>query len=157
MKDISLVDLDLDVIVPKVLKAGLFVGGGYLLYLAYKKNQAKTESTHLFEEAGTTVDTETNYTINLIRTPTSIATALKIAMNPSGVDYMMDFDGTEEEPMYAVAKETHPNQWEEVVSSYSKLFNRNLLTDLVSELGADEFNTFQSNLGEAYGRNFKIQ
>ena len=68
------------------------------------------------------------------------ATYLYNAMNPSGISWMRSFDNTNEAMIYAAGRKI--TNWNSVQRTYQNLYNRNLLSDLQSELDNKEFKTF---------------
>ena len=76
------------------------------------------------------------------------AQVLKIAMNPSGFDWMMSFDGTNLTHVMAIAKEI--KDFSTVQNYYGRLYpGRNLVNDLEAELSVNELSQFYSLLGTA--------
>jgi len=72
------------------------------------------------------------------------ATILYTAMNTSGISWMRSFDQTNEAGIFEAARNI--TDWNAVQSTYKKLYSRNLLEDIQSELDTDEFKTFMSIL-----------
>jgi hypothetical protein len=68
------------------------------------------------------------------------ATFFYNAMNPSGISWMRAIDYTDEDMIYAAARKV--TDWNAVQSTYNNLYNRNLLSDLQSELSTSEYKTF---------------
>lgn len=69
------------------------------------------------------------------------AQQLKIAMNPSGFDWMFSVDGTNERLIFATAQSI--DNFAQVQRDYNKLYTgRNLVSDLESELSAESLSKF---------------
>lgn len=78
------------------------------------------------------------------------ATVLFNAMNTSGVSWMRSFDQTNEKEMFEAARNI--TDWNAVQATYKKLYSRNLLEDVQSELDTEEFKTFMSILNSNKNR-----
>lgn len=74
------------------------------------------------------------------------ATVLHNAMNPSGITWMRNMDRTDEEMIYSAARKI--TDWNAVQLTYRNLYNRDLLSDLQSELDTEEYQTFLRILGQ---------
>lgn len=72
------------------------------------------------------------------------ATIMYNAMNPSGISWMRSFDTTNKNALLESARNV--TNWNSVQSTYKKLYTRNLLEDIQSELNTDEFTTFMAIL-----------
>ncbi len=72
------------------------------------------------------------------------ATVLYNAMNPSGIKWMKSFDTTNEDMIYEAARKI--TNWNEVQTTYRNLYQRDLLSDLESELKTEELKTFYTIL-----------
>ncbi len=68
------------------------------------------------------------------------ATFFYNAINPSGISWMRSFDHTDEKMIYEAARKV--TDWNSVQKTYLNLYNRNLLSDLQSELNTAEYKTF---------------
>ena len=68
------------------------------------------------------------------------ATFFYNAINPSGISWMRSFDFTNEKMIYDAARKV--TDWNSVQKAYANLYNRNLLSDLQSELNTTEYKTF---------------
>ncbi len=68
------------------------------------------------------------------------AAVLHNAMNTSGIKWMRSIDQTNEKEIYEAARKI--TNWKEVQKTYRKLYNRDLLSDLQSELDTEEYQTF---------------
>lgn len=74
------------------------------------------------------------------------AVSLNNAMNPSGNNWMRNFDGTDEAGMYQIAEKI--TNWPAVVQAYQTLYNRNLIDDINSELDSSELDNFNAILNK---------
>lgn len=74
------------------------------------------------------------------------ASVLYNAMNTSGISWMRSFDQTNEEMIYGAARKI--TNWNAVQLTYRNLYNRDLLSDLQSELDTDEYETFLKILSQ---------
>jgi Annexin len=68
------------------------------------------------------------------------AQGLRLAMNPSGNEWMRKFDGTTTDTIFSIAKEI--TDIESVRQAYKKLYNTSLYEDLQSELSANDYQKF---------------
>jgi len=71
---------------------------------------------------------------------TSLAIAIRQAVNPWGVDWAIEFDGTSEGELMDVAKQI--TDFESVAASYSRLYAENLVDRLQKELSVQGFQQF---------------
>jgi len=78
------------------------------------------------------------------------ATILHNAMNPSGISWMRSYDGTNNTAVFEAARNI--TDWNAVQATYKKLYARNLLSDLQSELNTNELNTFMTILNTSKAR-----
>lgn len=114
----------------RILIGGVVIGlGGYLAYkvggsLLKSINKNTTQS-----QAGESVEIQQ-------------ATVLRAAMNPSGFSWMMSFDTTDNKTILSMA--TQIVKLEDVISAYRKLYDSDLLSDLQSELSAEDYKNFIS-------------
>jgi hypothetical protein len=74
------------------------------------------------------------------------ATVLYNAMNPSGITWMRAMDKTNEDMIYGAARKI--TNWNAVQTTYRNLYNRDLLSDLQSELDTKEYQTFLKILSQ---------
>lgn len=74
----------------------------------------------------------------------ALATSYKQAMNPSGYSWMFGFDGTDEDLIYQLAAKT--GNYKNVYDAYKKQYNRDLTTDLQSELSTGGYQLFMNIL-----------
>jgi hypothetical protein len=72
------------------------------------------------------------------------AMALRAAMNPSGFDWMKNFDGTNTDALYSTA--TQITDLNQVQEEYTKLYQSDLMDDLRKKLGADGLTKFLNTL-----------
>ena len=83
------------------------------------------------------------------------AMLLRMAMNPSGVSWMKSFDGTQVDKVMEVGRVI--TNLDAVGKAYNDLYRDSLLTDLQSELSADEYQRFitlvTSNPGKQHNGN----
>jgi hypothetical protein len=75
----------------------------------------------------------------------ALAGLYKAALNPSGVEFLMGTDGTDESLIYELAAKT--KSYKAVYDAYKIQFKRDLTVDLKSELGTDEYKRFIDILG----------
>lgn len=78
------------------------------------------------------------------------ATILYNAMNTSGISWMRAFDQTNEAAIFESARSI--TDWNAVQATYKKLYSRNLLEDIQSELDTEEFKTFMTILNTSKNR-----
>lgn len=78
------------------------------------------------------------------------ATILYNAMNPSGISWMRSFDQTNEKEIFESARNI--TDWNAVQATYKKLYSRNLLEDLQSDLDTEEYKTFTTILNTSSNR-----
>lgn len=72
------------------------------------------------------------------------AMALYSAMNPSGMEWMRKFDGTNTEAVFATANEI--SDLNKVMAAYKQLYNSSMLDDLRQELSPDDYTKFLNTL-----------
>lgn len=75
-----------------------------------------------------------------------IAVEMRQAMNPTGTQWFMDFDGTDVQALFNSARKT--KDFAAVARAYANLYDADLLTDLQNELSADDFKKLQSLIGK---------
>ena len=78
------------------------------------------------------------------------ATILYNAMNTSGISWLRALDQTNEKGIFEAARNI--TDWNAVQATYKKLYARNLLEDIQSELDTEEFKTFMSILNASKQR-----
>lgn len=80
-----------------------------------------------------------------------LATKFKTAFNPSGNDWMMSWDQTDERSVFQCARDINKYKlsWAMVSTAYKGVFNRDLTNDLSAELDAAENSLFLSILNAA--------
>ncbi len=100
-----------------------FLGYKFLLKPSYLKYKKKSEQMSILTDPNK-----------------QQATYLYNAMNPSGISWMRSFDNTNESMIYAAGRKI--TNWNAVQRTYQNLYNRNLLSDLQSDLDNKEFKTF---------------
>ena len=67
-----------------------------------------------------------------------LAQSYRAASNPSGISWMIDFDGTDEDAIEILARQTK-GSLEEVASAYRQKFDEALTDRLRKELDSDDF------------------
>lgn len=79
---------------------------------------------------------------------TQIATRFSAAFNPSGISWMRNTDGTNEQAVYMCARDLALNKipWSMVNTAYKGVMGRDLIYDLQSELNSDELIKFNAIL-----------
>jgi len=77
------------------------------------------------------------------------ATALRNAMNPSGISWMMNIDTTDDAAILQTAKEI--KDLKTVQEAYRKLYNDSLIDDLKSEMKPDNYTQFLHIIGLSSG------
>jgi len=82
------------------------------------------------------------------------AQGLRLAMNPSGNEWMRKFDGTTTESIFSIAREI--TDIEAVRKAYKNLYNSSLYEDLQGELSASDYQKFLSlaTKGKAGSQNY---
>jgi len=112
----------------RILVGGVVVGiGGFLLYKLGKKiiNDMQHNSTEKQADSSPEVQQ---------------AMALRSAMNPSGISWMMSFDTTNTAVLFDTAKQI--KKLDNVSSAYRRLYNSDLLVDVQNELSAEDYQKF---------------
>jgi hypothetical protein len=109
----------------RVLVAGAIVGiGGYLTYKLIRFIYSSIRSNSTSRQA----DDDPNV---------RAAMTMHTAMNPSGISWMRSFDLTNDEAIFNAAKTI--TDLDAVIKAYRKLYDSDMMTDLQSELNADEY------------------
>ena len=103
----------------KIITGVLVAGGSFLAYKIGKK----LWNEYLKSQAQTSLDE---------KPAVRWAMLLRSAINPSGVSWLKQTDGTSEQDIFSIAKEI--TKLDEVVSAYKDLYQDNLLDDLQREL-----------------------
>ena len=122
----------------RVLVGGVVVGlGSFLLYKLIRRFVTKSRQ-HTTEK-------------KLDDSPeVRQASVLRNAMNPSGISWMMSFDNTSTPVILDTAKNI--KNLDEVMTSYKKLYDSDLLEDLQSELSTEEYQKFTSIIESNAGK-----
>jgi hypothetical protein len=114
----------------RILVGGVVVGiGGFLLYKLGKK--IIDDAQHNTTESQVTDNVEVRQ-----------AMSLRSAMNPSGMSWMMSFDGTNTTVLFNTAKQI--KNFDSVSSAYKKLYNDDLLIDVQKELSTEDYQKFMT-------------
>lgn len=112
-------------------KAGnylLIVGGGLLVLYFGNKLIQKVKFNEVSKKLGDDINVQQ-------------AVALRNAINPSGIEWMRQYDGTNEDAIFQIAAQI--TDFEKVSKAYYQLFfQRSLTNDLQSELSAEDFQKF---------------
>ncbi len=122
----------------RVLVGGVVVGlGSFILYKVIRKIIAKAKQGNTEKKLDDSPEVRQ-------------ASVLRNAMNPSGISWMMSFDNTSTDKVLETAKSI--KNLDEVMSSYKKLYDSDLLEDLQKELSTEEYQKFttiiESNTGK---------
>ena len=72
----------------------------------------------------------------------ALATSYMQAINPSGYEWAIDSDGTNEDLLYELAAQSRGNMYKAAFDQYNTLYKRNLTKDLQAELDNDEYKKF---------------
>ncbi len=75
-----------------------------------------------------------------------LAVQIRQALNPSGITWIMDVDGTDEPLLYDAAKKI--TDLSKVSTAYKNLYNSDLITDLQNELDNTQLVQFQNFIGK---------
>ena len=109
----------------RVLVAGAIVGvGGFLTYKLVRLIWSSIRSNATSRQA----DDDPNV---------RAAMTIRVAMNPSGISWMSSFDTTNNEAIFNTARTI--TDLDAVIKAYRKLYDSDMMTDLQSELSADEY------------------
>lgn len=108
----------------KIITGVLVAGGSFLAYKIGKK----LWNEYLKSQAQTSLDE---------KPAVRWAMLLRSAINPSGVSWLKQTDGTSEQDIFSIAKEI--TKLDEVVSAYKDLYQDNLLDDLQRELSLGDY------------------
>jgi hypothetical protein len=108
----------------KVITGVLIAGGSFLVYNIGKK----LWNEYLKSQAQTSLDE---------KPAVRWAMLLRSAINPTGVSWLKQTDGTLEQDIFSIAKEI--TKLDEVVSAYKDLYQDNLLDDLQRELSLEDY------------------
>lgn len=108
----------------KVITGVLIAGGSFLAYKIGKK----LWNDHLKSQAQNSLDE---------KPAVRWAMLLRSAINPTGVSWLKQTDGTSEQEIFNIAKEI--TKLDDVVNAYKDLYQDNLLDDLQRELSLDDY------------------
>ncbi|TDE15293.1 hypothetical protein [Dyadobacter psychrotolerans] len=72
----------------------------------------------------------------------ALATSFKNAINPSGWEWAIDSDGTNEELIFGLAAQSRGQMYKAVYNQYNTLYKRDLTKDLQAELSDSDYNKF---------------
>jgi len=112
----------------RVLVGGVVVGvGSFLLYKVIRKIITKARQGNTEKKLDDSPEVRQ-------------ASVLRNAMNPSGISWMMSFDNTSTDVILDTAKSI--KNLDEVMTSYKKLYDSDLLEDLQKELSTEEYQKF---------------
>ena len=77
------------------------------------------------------------------------ANELRTAINPSGNDWSLEFDGTDEDALYSIATKIKQDKvkFVDVASAYYSAYKDDLTIRLQKELDSDELTQFYNNMG----------
>ena len=100
---------------------------GLVGYFLLRSGILKILSTSEYNKAGTDANT-------------SLAIAIRQGVNPWGVDWSIEFDGTSEVELMAVARQI--TDFDKVATSYSRLYGENMIDRLQKELSVQKFQEF---------------
>jgi len=77
------------------------------------------------------------------------ANELRTAVNPSGNDWSIEFDGTDEDALYAIATKIKQEKvrFVDVAAAYYAAYKDDLTLRLQKELDSDELTQFYNNMG----------
>lgn len=122
----------------RVLVGGVVVGtGSFILYKVIRKIIAKARQGNTEKKLDDSPEVRQ-------------ASVLRNALNPSGISWMMSFDNTSTDVILDTAKNI--KNLDEVMTSYKKLYDSDLLEDLQKELSTEEYQKFttiiESNTGK---------
>ena len=112
----------------RLLVGGVAVGvGGFLVYKLVRKIITSAQKRNTEKQANDSPE---------IRQ----AMMLRSAMNPSGISWMKSFDGTNTPAIFDTAKGI--KSLDNVIVSYRKLYDDDLLRDLQNELSTTDYQKF---------------
>lgn len=75
------------------------------------------------------------------------AVAIRNATNPSGIDWMINFDGTNEKALFEIVSNIkNKTQWDELVAVYNKAYGESIIDRLNKELDHEELLKFNTIL-----------
>ena len=111
----------------KLMNGALVIGGIYLTYRLGKNIIASLNKSDAQNKADDSPEVRQ-------------AMALRSAMNPSGISWMMSFDTTNSGTVIDTAKTI--NNLDSVQKAYKNLYQNNLLDDLQSELSTSDYQKF---------------
>lgn len=130
----------------KVLEIVLILGGGVAAFILGKKLfnsiRANIEENQYYKPDKNTDNSQKQSIAS------QLAVKFSAAFNPSGNSWMRSIDQTDEKAIFQCARDMNKNKipWSMVSTAYKGTIGRDLLSDLQSELDANELNLFNSIL-----------
>jgi hypothetical protein len=86
---------------------------------------------------------ERRFDKNETKDTNQLAQQYRSAANPSGLSWMIDFDGTDEKQIERLAYQSKGN-FKPIADSYRQKFNETLSDRMRKELGADDFQSWHN-------------